>query len=85
MPRKILITFALLLSLLIPSVTAQAVVTRVEITERVAYAGGMSFGTVGPYEQIRGRLYYEVDPATPANTPIEIGRASCRERVYVLV
>src|SRR6266542_5240554 len=61
---------ASLISLFIAPVAAHALVTRVEITERVTYAGGMSFGTVGPYEQIRGRLHYEVDPANPANARI---------------
>jgi hypothetical protein len=63
-------TFVVLASLLIPAVTAQAVVTRIEIAERVPYAGGMSFGAVGPYEQIRGRLHYEVDPSNQVNSPI---------------
>ena len=70
MLRKTVGTLAVLTSLLVPAVTAQALVTRLAITERVPYAGGMSFGAVGPYEQIRGRLTYEVDPGNPANSPI---------------
>jgi hypothetical protein len=70
MLRKTVCTFAVLTALLVPAVTAQALVTRVEIIERVPYAGGMSFGAVGPYEQIRGRLHYEVDPGNPVNSPI---------------
>ena len=67
---KTVCTLVVLSALLVPAVTAQARVTRVEITERIPYAGGMSFGAVGPYEQIRGRLHYEVDPGNPANAPI---------------
>jgi hypothetical protein len=47
-----------------------AEVERVEITARSVFAGGASFGAVGPYETIRGRLFYAVDPALPANARI---------------
>jgi len=49
---------------------ARAEVERVEITSRELFAGGMSFGDTGPYEKIRGRLFYAVDPANLANTEI---------------
>lgn len=49
---------------------ARAAVTRLEIVERGVFAGGMSFGAVGAYERIKGRLHYEVDPASPANAAI---------------
>ena len=42
-------------------------VSRFEITYRELYAEGKSFGETGPYEVIKGWLYYEVDPAHPGN------------------
>ena len=54
---------------------ARAAVERIEITGRVAFAGGKSFGPVGAYEKITGRLHYAVDPEDPANTNVtDIGR-----------
>jgi len=50
--------------------TSLARVSRIEITERVPFAGGMAFGAVGPYEKIRGRLYYAVDPDNKYNRQI---------------
>ncbi len=47
-----------------------AEVSRIEITERTAFADGMSFGKVGPYEKIRGRLHYAVDPENESNAQI---------------
>ena len=52
------------------SAPSAARVTRIEITERIPFAGGMEFGTVGPYERIRGRLYYAVDPDNRFNRQI---------------
>ncbi len=49
---------------------AEARITRIEITSRVPFAGGMSFGDTGPYEKIRGKFYAEVDPANPVNAVI---------------
>jgi len=50
--------------------TAEARITRIEITERVALAGGMSFGESGPYEKLRGKMYGEVNPSDPLNAVI---------------
>jgi hypothetical protein len=50
--------------------TAPAEVERVEITSREVFADGMNFGDTGPYEKIRGRLFYAVDPENPANAAI---------------
>lgn len=50
--------------------SAGAGVVRVEISERSAFAEGKSFGTVGPYERIRGRMHLETDPLLDANEPI---------------
>lgn len=51
-------------------VSAQAAVERVEVLERTPFAGGASFGDVGPYEKIRGRAYFALDPNAPANAVI---------------
>jgi hypothetical protein len=45
-------------------------VTEIEIVEREPFAGGMSFGDVGPYEVIRGRLHFSIDPDHPRNRAI---------------
>ena len=42
-----------------------AEVTRFEITTREPFADGQKFGTVGEYERIKGRVYYELDPELP--------------------
>ena len=43
------------------------VVTSIEIKERGPYAGGMTFGDTGAYEQLDGTVHFAVDPADPAN------------------
>ena len=58
-----------------------AEVTRFEIIKRQPFAGGQSFGEVGPYESITGRVYYELDPESPANQHvIDLKLAPCNER-----
>lgn len=42
----------------------------IEITERFSFAGGMSFGSSGPYERIKGRAHIAVDPAAPGQKNI---------------
>ena len=64
---------------------AQARVTQVTITatEQPAY-GGKSFGTVGAYERISGRISGEVDPRDPLNAIIvDIGLAPVSARGMV--
>jgi len=52
-------------------------VARIEITERVPFAGGMVFGEVGAYEKIKGKLHYAVDPKNRHNAQvIDLGLAS---------
>jgi hypothetical protein len=41
-----------------------------EISKRQPFAGGRSFGVVGPYEQIDGTAYFGVDPDHPDNRDI---------------
>ncbi|PKB71211.1 MAG: hypothetical protein BZY87_06655 [SAR202 cluster bacterium Io17-Chloro-G6] len=45
-------------------------VTSVEIKERGPYAGGISFGDTGAYEQLDGTVHFAVDPIKPANSLI---------------
>jgi hypothetical protein len=42
-------------------------VTRFEIALRRPLAGGKPFGDAGPYEELKGRLHFAIDPAHPAN------------------
>ncbi|HEX9724425.1 MAG TPA: alpha/beta hydrolase domain-containing protein [Vicinamibacteria bacterium] len=60
--------FAILsvLLVMIPAVS-RAELTRVEIATRQDVLGGKVFGDVGPYEKLRGRAYFAVDPANPRN------------------
>lgn len=46
-------------------------VTRIEITRREPFAGGMAFGATGAYEKLVGTAYMEVDPADPRNAVIQ--------------
>ena len=62
--------------------SADARVTRIEIThvESPAFEG-RHFGTVGPYEKLRGRAHGEVDPDDPRNaviTDIELAPRNAR-------
>ena len=63
-----LVTLALALACL--AATADAKVTRLEITSRADVADGKSFGAAGPYEKIAGKLYFEVDPKAARNRQI---------------
>jgi hypothetical protein len=47
-----------------------AEVSRVEITTRRDVAGGRSFGSTGPYEQIVAKLHFSIDPANTRNLVI---------------
>jgi hypothetical protein len=64
MPRR-----AYTLSLLLAT-CGFAAVTRVEIVDRSDVLGGASFGTVGPYERITGKIYFAVDPKLAPNRSI---------------
>jgi hypothetical protein len=39
---------------------------RLHIAKRDLFAAGMSFGNVGPYEYLTGRIWFAVDPEAPA-------------------
>lgn len=45
-------------------------VLKLDIISRRPYANGRSFGTVGPYDQIRGTVTFAVDPENRANQDI---------------
>lgn len=49
---------------------ATAEVVRWEITSRSDVAGGQSFGSVGPFEKLAGRIHFAVDPKSPQNRAI---------------
>jgi Alpha/beta hydrolase domain len=52
-------------------VEADARITRIEITKSEPAFGGQSFGAVGAYEHLTGRVTGELDPADPANSGIQ--------------
>lgn len=49
---------------------AGAEVVKVEVVTREPVLDGRSFGPVGPYERVVGKVYFAVDPALPANSAI---------------
>src|SRR5215471_17008879 len=53
------------------SASAEARITRIEITKVESAFAGQSFGTVGTYERLTGKAYGEVDPGSPANSLIQ--------------
>ena len=52
-----------------PAVTSRVV--RLQITRREPFAGGIPFGTTGPYEKLVGTAYLELDPSDPHNTIVQ--------------
>src|SRR5215467_512367 len=66
------------------SATAQARITRIEITKTEPAFAGQTFGAVGAYERVTGKAYGEVDPAAEANAIIQdIARAPRNARGMV--
>ena len=57
--------------LMLTASTVGAQVTRLEITARDAVAGGQSFGSAGPFVNIRGRVHGEIDPRDRRNRIIQ--------------
>ncbi|WP_374762896.1 alpha/beta hydrolase domain-containing protein [Yunchengibacter salinarum] len=49
---------------------ARGAVTAMEILERTPFADGHAFGAAGPYDKIRVRLHFAVNPAAAHNAPI---------------
>jgi hypothetical protein len=56
--------------LLLWALPAAADLDRIEILERVPFAGGQSFGNVGPYERLRGKLYFSVEALAAENQAV---------------
>src|SRR6516225_7702985 len=50
--------------------SGQARVVRFVVEQTRSFAGGMSFGDVGPYQRLDGTAYMEVDPRDPLNAVI---------------
>jgi hypothetical protein len=57
-------------SLALITASAQARVTRIEITGQEPFAVGQTFGSVGAYEKVVGRFRGELDPKSPLNAVI---------------
>jgi hypothetical protein len=68
-PRALALS-AVGLSVMAAATLAEARVTRFVVEERVVVAGGMSWGSAGPYERLKGRAYMEVNPRDPLNAVI---------------
>lgn len=49
---------------------AEARVDRIQIVSQEDVAGGKSFGAAGPYERVRARVFYALDPMHPRNRAI---------------
>ena len=68
--RAVVYAAAVFLALNLVSNLAEARVTQVVITSREVVANGMSFGSTGPYEKLRGTVFFEVDPGDHHNTAV---------------
>jgi hypothetical protein len=64
MKRVLIAAAVLVITLPMP---AAAEVTRFVVRSTRVVSDGRSFGTVGPYEEATGTLFFAVDPADPAN------------------
>jgi hypothetical protein len=60
----------LVLAVMAGSTPAQSEIVRVEIDSREPVLGGKTFDAYGPYEIVRGRLYFAFEPASPINAQI---------------
>ena len=57
---------------------------RLSIAERTPFTGGMEFGTTGPYERIKGRVHFVVDPGEQAYSGItDLDKAPRNEKGLV--
>ncbi|MCC7043602.1 MAG: hypothetical protein IT183_07055 [Acidobacteria bacterium] len=82
--RRVL--FLAVLSAVLASVAspASAEVRRITVSSRAPWQGGQAFGQVGPYEEIRGFVSGEIDPADPKNaliTDIDLAPRNARGMV----
>src|SRR5215467_7315475 len=67
MTRLVRYAVASILILLFVPALVSAEVSRVEITSRRDAAGGRSFGSIGVYERLAGKIYFLIDPANKRN------------------
>src|SRR5215510_13601043 len=58
-------------SVVLATASAQARITRIEITRTEPAFAGQRFGAIGTYERLTGKAYGEVDPRSPANALIQ--------------
>ena len=58
-------------SIALATASAQARITRIEIAKTEPAFAGQSFGAIGTYERLTGKVYGEVDPRSPANALIQ--------------
>ena len=69
--RPTSIALALAAATLFSVPVAEARITSIVITSTLSPTfGGLSFGTVGPYEKLRGTAFGELDPLAPGNSVI---------------
>src|ERR1700688_1037201 len=68
--KRLLLLECASLALIAATASAQARVTRIEITKQEPFAAGQTFGTVGAYQQVGGRFRGELDPKSPLNAAI---------------
>src|SRR6267143_5547068 len=64
--RNLGVALVAVVAALAPAMT-RAEVTRVEISSRQDVLGGKSFGTIGAYEKLAGKVYFAVDPNNQRN------------------
>ena len=77
---RFLALFTALLAILSSTGRVGAEVVRFEITSREPFAEGESFGEIGAYERIIGKLYFAIDPALEHNRNIvDLDLAPCNE------
>ena len=60
----------LLAATLAVGASAEAGVTRLEITRREVVLNGQAFGAAGPYEKLSGTVHFALDPRAPRNLGI---------------
>jgi hypothetical protein len=58
------------MSLALTALPAEGAVERIDVLEQGPFAAGATFGTVGSYRRIKGRLHFAIDPQDPANAAI---------------
>ena len=76
--------FAALAFISLAAASAQARVTRIEISSRADLIGGKSFGLAGAYEKVVGKVYFTVDPNNPHDKIIvDLDKAPCNAQGLV--